>query len=72
MKMRSTQSRKRVKGGTPLQGAGAAPLLGSGAKPLGSPSQFRPVLNRRNHVDAALVTAALELGGQPVGRNHLR
>ena len=35
-------------------------------------SQLRAVFNRCNHVDAALVTAALEFGGQPVGRNHLR
>ena len=33
MQLSPTQSRERVKGGTPLQGQGAAPLVGFGATP---------------------------------------
>ena len=33
MEKKPTQSRERVKGGTPLQGQGAAPLVGFGATP---------------------------------------
>ena len=56
----------------PCRVQGQRPCWGQGTKPLGSPLQLRAVLNRRNHVDTALVTAALEFGAQPVGRNHLR
>ncbi len=38
LKVRTTQSRERVKGGTPLRSPEAAPLVGLGATRLGSPT----------------------------------
>ena len=41
LKVRTTQSRERVKGGTPLRSPEAVPLVGLGAKPLSLPQYKR-------------------------------